>query len=124
VEEVPIENIQVEVFTTSPTTEPTEASRRESGLVQRYRDWVVATGGELVRHKIAPAGAAQPLFTDTFNRVTGELVEAKGSAARYYIRLALGLNGAVTRDRRRYGVEERRTGRGGMITVMAGQGAF
>ncbi len=90
VEEVPIENTQVEVFTTSPTTESTEAERRESRLVQRYREWVVAAGGDLVRHKIKPDGAAQPLFTDTFNRVTRELIEAKGSAARYYIRLALG----------------------------------
>jgi hypothetical protein len=90
VAEIPIESNLTEVFETSPNTEPREAQRRESALVHRYRKWAEAAGGELVRHKIIPPGGTQPLYTDTFDRVTRELVEAKGSTERHYIRQALG----------------------------------
>lgn len=90
VELVPLEHQRQERFTTSPTTNPPEAERREASLVGRYREWLHGHGGKLVRHKIMLPDSVQPLYTDTFDEATGELIEAKGSAARHYVRLALG----------------------------------
>jgi hypothetical protein len=90
VELVPLESNEIERFKTKPTLVPTESERREARLVCSYRRWLEARGGELVRHKITLPGSVQPLFTDTYDQVTGELIEAKGSAARHYVRLALG----------------------------------
>ncbi|MFE0530428.1 hypothetical protein ACFW0V_22810 [Micromonospora parva] len=65
--------------------------RPEAGLVSRYLDWLVGSGRRLVpRHRISVPGAKGYLFTDIFDALTFELVEAKSSARRDFVRLAIG----------------------------------
>ncbi|MGW1449802.1 hypothetical protein ACWCO3_16190 [Micromonospora sp. NPDC002411] len=65
--------------------------RPEAALVGRYLDWLVGSGNRLVpRHRISLPGNNRYLLTDMFDTFTFELVEAKSSAGRDSIRLAIG----------------------------------
>ncbi|WP_124778934.1 MULTISPECIES: hypothetical protein [Micromonospora] len=65
--------------------------RPEAGLVSRYLDWLVGSGRRLVpRHRISIPGSKGYLFTDVFDALTFELIEAKSSASRNSVRLAIG----------------------------------
>ncbi|TDC02431.1 hypothetical protein E1091_00840 [Micromonospora fluostatini] len=65
--------------------------RREAALVRRYVDWLVGVkGGVVPRHRIQVPGSSSLLFTDLFDVSTYELVEAKSSASRNHLRLAIG----------------------------------
>ena len=88
VSEIPLEAHNVASFAANPATGPTDVERREAALVQRYSAWIAAQGISTVRNKIRIAG--RPLLTDVFTQQTKELVEAKGSARRDSVRLALG----------------------------------
>ena len=68
------------------------AERREGKLVERLITWWKTRDGwdAVYRHEIRPEVGARPLFTDLFNRVTNQLVEAKGTAEREDIRMAIG----------------------------------
>lgn len=88
-EELPIEANNVDKYAAQHPDEPKEAVRREARLVGRYTAWLKAQGQDSVRHRV-PLPAGGYLFTDVFNKATLELVEAKASAARIYVRSALG----------------------------------
>lgn len=88
-EEVPVEASDVERYEQQHPTEPKQAVRREAKLVKQYTDWLAAHGQATVRHRVPLPGGGY-LFTDVFNKATEELVEAKASAARTYIRAGLG----------------------------------
>ncbi|RCW41024.1 hypothetical protein DFQ14_109101 [Halopolyspora algeriensis] len=90
VTELPVESQDAEALNSSSIAGATEAELRKAGLVRRYQSWLTQNGGELVRHEIQVPGTVRPLYTDLFDKVTGELIEAKGSAARHYMHLALG----------------------------------
>ena len=90
VEDVPIESQWTEKAFVEPSRAPYEAERREQKLVIALRDHLRARHHEVVRLKIVPPGEAKPLFSDLLDRTTGTLVEAKGSAERGAIRMAIG----------------------------------
>jgi len=66
------------------------AVRRESKLVREFEDFLRANGQEICRCLITVASTETQLLTDTFNRTDNTLYEAKASADRGTMRLALG----------------------------------
>lgn len=90
VEEVPVESQWTEKAFVEPSREPYEAERREQQLVIALRDHLRPRQHVVCRLKIVPPGEAKPLFSDLLDRTTGTLVEAKGSAERGAIRMAIG----------------------------------
>jgi hypothetical protein len=90
VQMVPLEQNQAETFTANPAKGQTQAERREAALVDRYTAWLAQHGQHAERQRISLPGAKRALYTDMFNTTTREVVEAKGSANRDHVRLALG----------------------------------
>ncbi|WP_047238181.1 hypothetical protein [Chromobacterium subtsugae] len=89
--DVPIEASNTETFNIKASDVPREAERRESGLVQRFMAFMKTQGiTQAIRKKIIPPGEDSPLFCDIFFPEIGLLVEAKGSADRNAIRMAVG----------------------------------
>jgi len=87
VRQVPLERHETTSGRVEVRTETVEFWRREAGLVQRYQAFV---GRTLVRNAIPLPGTAVTMWTDIYDPMTGELIEAKGSAARFHVRMALG----------------------------------
>jgi hypothetical protein len=87
---VPIEEYNTERARIDPTQEPYEAERRESALVQRFKDYMQRQQHVVERKKIVPAGEARPIFTDVYVKDLNTLVEAKGSIDRNSIRMVIG----------------------------------
>jgi hypothetical protein len=90
VSDVGLESHITETFHVNPTRPPTNAERREADLVQRYARWLGDRGHTVGRKRIAFPRRATSLYADLFDQTAAELVEAKGSAARTDVRLALG----------------------------------
>ncbi|WP_217614692.1 hypothetical protein [Cellulomonas sp. GbtcB1] len=88
-EELPVEASDVDRYAAERPDEPREAVRREAKLVARYTAWLSSQGQQTCRHRIPVPGGGY-LFTDVYNKATNELVEAKASAARTFIRAGLG----------------------------------
>jgi 5-methylcytosine-specific restriction protein A len=74
----------------TPGSGPATATRRESELVARYREFLVEQGHAIKRWSLRPAGELLPLLTDLYDETTKELYEAKGTAVRNSVRLAIG----------------------------------
>lgn len=89
VEAVPVEAGDVERYVVEHPDEPVLAARREAKLVGRYVEWLAALGHEAVRHRVPLPGGGR-LYTDVYDVQAGELIEAKASAARPYVRAGLG----------------------------------
>jgi hypothetical protein len=87
---VPVEARNTEKAFVDPDREPYEAERRESALVQRFKEFMERQGHAVERLKITPAGEAKPLFSDLYIKALGLLIEAKGSTDRMSIRMAIG----------------------------------
>jgi hypothetical protein len=85
----PVEANDVDQYAVQRPDEPANAVRREANLVQRYTSWLAASGEDMVRHRI-PLPDGGHLFTDICNKATHELIEAKASAGRVYVRAGLG----------------------------------
>nr|WTA66438.1 hypothetical protein OHB51_28800 [Micromonospora sp. NBC_00855] len=90
VRDVPMEAHRAETFQVEPKREPTIAERREADLVDRYVGAVTGEGGTTTRKEIKLPDLGRALYTDLFDGGRAELVEAKSSAARHHVRLALG----------------------------------
>jgi hypothetical protein len=90
VRDVPMEAHLAETFQQEPRREPTVAERREAELVGRYTAWLESTGSTATRKEIRLPDLGHALYTDLFDRLRSELVEAKSSASRHHVRLALG----------------------------------
>lgn len=89
--DVPIEASNTETFRIKASDVPREAERRESALVQRFIAFMKSQGiTQAIRKKITPPGESSPLFCDIFFPEIGLLVEAKGTADRNAIRMAVG----------------------------------
>lgn len=88
-EELPVEANNADEYARQRPDEPAMAVRREAALVGRYTAWLSAQGQPTVRHRV-PLPDGGYLFTDVFNKATDELIEAKASAARTYVRSGLG----------------------------------
>jgi hypothetical protein len=87
--ELPLEATNVTAYALARPDEPQVAVRREAEMVARYEQWLTKRGEVAVRHRI-PLPEGGSLFTDVFNRTTSELIEAKASSARTYVRAGLG----------------------------------
>lgn len=87
---VPIEDMYTEKMMVDPAREPYEAERRESKLVQRFKDFMLSRGNVIERLMITPSGEAKPIFTDVYVKNLNTLVEAKGSIDRCSLRMAIG----------------------------------
>jgi hypothetical protein len=90
VSDVSIEAHVAETFQSEPKREPTTAERREAALVQRYSASLTAAGAAITRKRICLPDLGHPLYTDLYDSTRRELVEAKGSASRHHVRLAIG----------------------------------
>jgi hypothetical protein len=90
VRDVPMEAHTAETFQTEPRREPTVAERREADLVGRYTAWLESDGSTATRKEIRLPDLGHALYTDLFDHRRLELVEAKSSASRHHVRLALG----------------------------------
>jgi hypothetical protein len=89
VEPIPLEANIVERFDVRPSAQdPQERERREGRLVDAYAEYLRGLGHKVYRHSITVSDGL--LLTDLFDDATGELVEAKSSATRDAVRLALG----------------------------------
>jgi hypothetical protein len=89
VKEIPIEEHATEAFFSNPA-KPTKVERREAALVERYTKFLTAAEVKPNRHAISLPYRKHPFYTDLFDTSRDELVEAKGSASRDRIRLAIG----------------------------------
>jgi hypothetical protein len=88
--DVPLEAANVEEFQVEPPTEPEPRRRREAQLVQRYATWLRVQGHIVGGKQIRPPGELRELKVDLVDRTANELVEAKASADRDSVRMALG----------------------------------
>lgn len=86
---VPLEQSSGDSFEVSATAART-AVKREDSLVKRYRKHLEAQQHTVARRKIKPAGQLVSLFTDVYDLTAGELYEAKGTARRDDVRMAIG----------------------------------
>lgn len=87
---VAVEAMYTEKTVVDPSREPYEAERRESVLVQRFKQYMESKGQVVERIMITPNGEAKPIFTDVYLRRLNILVEAKGGIDRCSIRMAIG----------------------------------
>ncbi|MEV4731174.1 hypothetical protein [Saccharopolyspora sp. NPDC049426] len=67
-----------------------EAKRREAQLVEEYETWLVEQGHEVAGGQIERSGGRSSLHPDLYDVDADELVEAKATASRPDVRLALG----------------------------------
>ena len=92
VREVPAEDLRSETFEVAATAVAREAHRREAALVRALIEWWKRRDGPsaVCRFEIQPEGMRSRLYADLYNRVTNELVEAKGNSGRSDVRMAIG----------------------------------
>jgi hypothetical protein len=90
VTDVDLDVHRADTFLVKDTKVIVEAERRESMLVQRYAKWLEGLGHVVKQRTMKGVEHAAPLRSDLYDVTADELVEAKGSAARTYIRLAIG----------------------------------
>jgi hypothetical protein len=88
--QVGIEEQNTERTFVQPSHEPYEAERREQKLVRAYRDYMATKGSTIARHLMRPDGEVKPIFSDVFDATRHHLLEAKGTATREAIRMAIG----------------------------------
>jgi len=87
---VPVEERNTERAFVTPDREPYELERRESALVQRYRQYLESEGHEIGRLLIVPPGESRPLYSDLWNETSEDLIEAKSTVTRDQMRQAVG----------------------------------
>jgi hypothetical protein len=90
VSEVAVEAQNAESAFVNPPSEGWEITRREQRLVLAYKAFLEAKGSSVVRYMMRPEGEAKPLFCDLYDKTRNNLIEAKGSAARESVRMAIG----------------------------------
>ena len=79
----------VDTFSTTGS-EPSVGERREGRLVQEFTDYLEIQGHEVKRWKLTPKGEIKSFLTDPYDLTEEHLYEAKGSAAREKVRMAVG----------------------------------
>lgn len=88
--DVPVEAHRAVSFMTRPRADERTAVRREAQLMERYREWRRKDGCEVTGKVIVLPERTIQLRIDLFDLDRAELIEAKGSAGRDYVRTALG----------------------------------
>jgi 5-methylcytosine-specific restriction protein A len=66
------------------------ALRRETALVNRFESLLHSRGHRTSRYRVRPRGQLRPLFTDLYDHTDRILYEAKASATRECVRMAIG----------------------------------
>ena len=90
VRQVPLEDNSGEVSKKSVSYE-SKPVKREALLVKEYNKYRKSKKlKKLVRHAVQPSGTFRPLFTDGWAIESNTLIEAKASASRGSIRMAIG----------------------------------
>lgn len=87
---IPVESHQTEKYISRPKKGFTVAERREADLVERYSNVLQGHGRTVTSREIRMPGNMPSLYIDLFDEELGELIEAKSSASRNHVRLALG----------------------------------
>ena len=87
---VDVESNEVEEFEQKRSDETVVAKKRESELTKEFRVYLEAKGHEVKRYRLTVPSSVSPLFTDEFDLTDGVLYEAKASASRQSIRMAIG----------------------------------
>lgn len=87
---VPVEENNTERAFVTPDREPYELERRESALVQSYREYLEGEGYQVGRLLIVPPGESRPLYSDLWNETREDLIEAKSTVTRDQMRQAVG----------------------------------
>lgn len=90
VDDIDLDDDTRATVTVNPGGESREAVLREASLVKRYVKWLEQQGYESTRKKISLPTPGLHLTVDLYDKKRDELIEAKSSAARPYVRLALG----------------------------------
>lgn len=87
--DVPVEAHRTRTYEVSGTA-GRKASRVEAALMKRYQELRASEGHGVTGKGILLPGEAKPLRIDLYDVDRAELIEAKGSTEREYVRLALG----------------------------------
>ncbi len=87
--DMPVEAHRTRTFPVRGTTKR-NANRVEAELMKRYREWRAADQHNVIAKGILLPGETRPLRVDLYDVDRSELIEAKGSVDREYVRLALG----------------------------------
>jgi hypothetical protein len=87
---VDVESNEVEEFEQRRSDETVVARKREAELTKEFRVYLEAKGHEVKRYRLTVPSSISPLFTDEFDLTDGVLYEAKASASRQSIRMAIG----------------------------------
>lgn len=90
IDDVPLEAHISTTYEISASGARTQGERREAALVHRYVAWVEQRGARCRSRKIPNPDTGGSLFCDLYNELSEELIEAKGSASRENVRMALG----------------------------------
>ncbi|MFI6682616.1 restriction endonuclease [Streptomyces sp. NPDC050485] len=90
VDDVAVEQHNAEQMIVNPSGKPRLSDRREAKLVKAYRQHLESQGHTVTRKKIRPEGEAKPLYTDLYDATDKLLIEAKATATREAIRMAIG----------------------------------
>lgn len=89
VDEVPLEAVEVYRHEVQSTASR-EAVQREVALVDRFQNFLTKRQHRVRRYRVTPDGASAPLYSDIADITSRVLYEAKGTADRMAVRLALG----------------------------------
>jgi 5-methylcytosine-specific restriction protein A len=87
---VPVEVHATTEFEQSPPVESVVAIRREAAMVADYQTYLEAQQHEVRRNKLTSPQTVKPIWTDLYDVTDNVLYEAKGSASRQSVRLAIG----------------------------------
>jgi hypothetical protein len=86
---VPLETLESPSFQFTGSA-PGVAVRREADLVARFKLHLKHAGHKLDRYKLKPAGELRHLYTDIYDHTDNVLYEAKATATRDAVRMAVG----------------------------------
>lgn len=89
VDEVPLEAVEVDRYEVRGTA-TREAVQREAALADRFQNFLTERQHRVRRYRVTPDGASAPLYSDIADITSRVLYEAKGTADRMAVRLALG----------------------------------
>lgn len=87
---IPIEKGKVEAYDTKTKNEVVRARREENKLVADFAAHLEKQGDSICRHKITVPGVGGPLYSDLYNEIRGQLIEAKAATSRSDVRMAIG----------------------------------
>lgn len=87
---VPIEVGRVDGYDVTSAETVKKATRRESRLVRDFAAYLAARSNDVWRSEIRPGPGQGVLYSDVFNKTKHQLIEAKVSADRGSLRMAIG----------------------------------